>query len=267
MTWYRLLLTLGISLVCIQISGLSINAFPQEKDWARLLPEGSGKAYVVTLCSRCHTLEKIVMQRRSELEWLAIIGKMLGQEDAALSESEVAEVVSYLGTHFALDPPDRSRVQPDKSEAVGSLIDWTMLLPEADGKGKVVGYCSSCHGLKIVVQSQKDWDGWYNNITWMADVFDAPVPEQETVLLADYLSAYAGEDNPLGRVPLDVNVASARALQRLPFLTSEQIEIVLRRRSQERFTSIEEFTQVLNLKGEINRLSHIYLSVLSPLDQ
>ena len=81
----------------------------------------------MTLCSRCHTLEKIVLQRRSELEWLAIIGKMLGQEDAALSESEVAEVVGYLGTHFALDPPggshpSSSRFAPDRQETAGPSI-------------------------------------------------------------------------------------------------------------------------------------------------
>ncbi len=257
--WYRRPLLLGILLICLQVSALSSPS--QDTDWARLLPEGNGKAYVVTLCSRCHTLEKIVLQRRSELEWLAIIGKMLGQEDAALSEREVAEVVGYLGTHFALDPPGGAHPQPDRQERAVPSIDWTVLLPEAEGKGRVVAYCSGCHGLKMVVQSRKNRDSWYNNITWMADVFDAPVPEQEISLLADYLSAYAGEDNPLVQIPLDVNTAPVKALQRLPFLIPEHIEIVRHHRSQENFTSIEEFIQVLNLVKEPARLSRIYLSV------
>lgn len=261
MTWYRLPLLLGLLLVCIQVPALSVYSPFQDTDWARLLPEGRGKAYVVTLCSRCHTLEKIVRQRRSQLEWLAVIGKMLGQEDAALSESEVAEVVRYLGTRFALDPPGGSHAQPERPEAASSPIDWAMLLPEEEGKGRVVAYCSGCHSLKMVVQSRKDWDGWYNNITWMADEFDAPVPEQEIMLLADFLSVHAGEDNPMVRVPLDVNTAPARALQRLPFLTPEHIERMLRHRSEKPFTSIQEFTRVLDLRGSLARLSHVYLTV------
>ena len=257
--WYRPPLLLGILLICLQVSALSSPS--QDTDWARLLPEGNGKAYVVTLCSRCHTLEKIVLQRRSELEWLAIIGKMLGQEDAALSESEVAEVVGYLGTHFALDPPGGSHPQPDRQETAGPSIDWATLLPEAEGKGRVVAYCSGCHGLKMVVQSRKSRDGWYNNITWMADAFDAPVPDEEITLLADYLSVHAGEGNPLARIPLDVNTAPVKALQRLPFLTPEHIERIMRHRSQQTFTSIEEFIQALNLGKDPARLTRIYLSV------
>ncbi|MDA2933365.1 helix-hairpin-helix domain-containing protein [Acidobacteria bacterium AH-259-D05] len=254
-------LLLGLLLACIQVPALSVYSPSQDTDWARLLPEGSGKAYVVTLCSRCHTLEKIVLQRRSELEWLAIIGKMLGQEDAALSESEVAEVVRYLGTHFKLDEPGGSHGEADQSEAASPPIDWAMLLPEAEGKGRVVAYCSGCHGLKIVVQSRKGWAAWYNNISWMADAFDAPVPEEEIMLLADYLSVHAGEDNPMVRVPLDVNTASMEALQRLPFLTPEHIDELLRHRSEKPFTSIQEFTRVLDLRGSLARLSHVYLTV------
>ena len=263
MVWFRFLLP-GILLICISDSALGISPHLQGTDWARLLPERPGKAYVVTLCSRCHTLEKIVLQRRSESEWLAIIGKMTGQENALLSEHEISEIVSYLGTHFNLDPPVASHAESDGMMSTNSRIDWAMLLPEEEGRERVVVYCSSCHGLKIVVQSRKGWDAWYNNITWMVDTFDAPVPDREITLLAGYLSAHLGEDNPFGQIPFDLNTTSLEALEKLPFLTSDHIEKLERYRSRQPFTSIQEFTRILELSGDLSRLSRIYLRVDSP---
>ena len=258
MTWSRFLLS-GLLLICTPV--LAVSPPLQDTDWARLLPDEPGKAYVVTLCSRCHTLEKIVLQRRSENEWLAIIGKMTGQENALLSEHEITEIVSYLGNHFNLDPPAASHADPDGLMSADFSIDWALLLPEQEGKERVVAYCSSCHGLKIVLQSRKGWDAWYNNITWMVDTFDAPVPDGEITILADYLSAHLGEDNPFGQLPFDVNTTPREALEKLPFLTSDNIERLEDHRSNQPFTSIQEFTRILDLNADLSRFSRIYLSV------
>ena len=99
------------------------------------------------------------------------------------------------GIHVTL--MDQEIDAADTEEDAGSsaypepeTIDWAMLLPDGPGKGRVLAYCTGCHGLKIVVQARKSRDAWFNNITWMTDDFGAPVPEEEIPLLADYLSQH-----------------------------------------------------------------------------
>ena len=115
-----------------------------------------------------------------------------------------------------------------------------------------------------LTKCRKGRNAWYNNITWMVDTFDAPVPDREITLLAGYLSAHLGEDNPFGQIPFDLNTTSLEALEKLPFLTSDYIEKLERYRSRQPFTSIQEFTRILELSGDLSRLSRIYLRVDSP---
>ena len=185
---FRFLLPLALVLIC---GSLLTDPQAQEIDWNARLPAGPGKAYVEALCSGCHSLGKILMLRRSESEWMAVVGKMVGNEGAPISEDEVAKIVSYLGAHFS--PKSATDTEEDAGSSAypePETIDWAMMLPDGPGKGRVLAYCTSCHGLKIVVQARKSRDAWFNNITWMADDFGAPVPEEEIPLLADYLSQH-----------------------------------------------------------------------------
>ena len=185
---FRFLLPLVLILVCLS---LFTDPRAQEIDWNAQLPAGPGKAYVEALCSGCHSLGKILMQRRSKNEWMAVVGKMVGNEGAPISEDEVAKIVSYLGTHLNLKSATETEEDAGSSAYPESeTIDWATLLPDGPGKGRVLAYCTSCHGLKIVVQARKSRDAWFNNITWMTDDFGAPVPEEEIPLLADYLSEH-----------------------------------------------------------------------------
>ncbi len=188
MVWlrFRSLLPLVLILMCVL---LFTNPRAQEIDWNARLPAGPGKAYVEALCSGCHSLGKILMQRRSENEWMAVVGKMVGNEGAPVSEDEVAKIVSYLGTHVNLKSASETEEDAGSSAYPESeTIDWAALLPDGPGKGQVLAYCTGCHGLRIVVQARKSRDAWFNSITWMTDDFGAPVPEEEIPLLADYLS-------------------------------------------------------------------------------
>ena len=160
----------------------------QEIDWNAQLPAGPGKAYVEALCSGCHSLGKILMQRRSESEWMAVVGKMVGNEGAPISEDEVARIVSYLGTHLSIESARETEGNTESSaDPERETTDWARMLPDGPGKGRVLTYCTGCHGLRIVMQARKSRDAWFNNITWMTDDFGAPVPEEEIPLLADYL--------------------------------------------------------------------------------
>ena len=47
------------------------------------LPDASGKEELGKVCSRCHNLERIANQRRTERQWEAIVPFMLGRLERA----------------------------------------------------------------------------------------------------------------------------------------------------------------------------------------
>ena len=259
----RLPILLCVILIWNQPGFTSQEGGEQSVSWGEYLPSGNGKAYVETLCSGCHSLEKVVMQRRTEDEWRAVVGKMVGEQAAPISEWEAKEIVEYLGERFG--PLQEPREVKDPRNLQESMqqdeIDWAMLLPDDTGKELILPYCIGCHGLDHIVKSRKSKDAWYNTVTWMIDSFSAMVLEEDIDPIVDYLSVHAGEGNPIIEVPMDLNLVPAEAFQRLRFLSSIDIAQLLEYRSSSEFKSMEEFQEVLTLDGEKFRLSKIYLEV------
>ena len=260
--WKRLWLVVGVIFLWNSNAAPSGYLAAQEVNWGQVLPAGDGKGYVETLCTTCHSLGKALLLRQTEEEWLSVIGKMVGEMGAQLSEEEIEKIVSYLGEHWSpLETGGWARQPGALDEGAGEEVDWAMLLPNDSAKAFVALHCTSCHGLDIVVRSRKSQNAWYTTVTWMIDEFSAPIPEQDIDPIVDYLSLHAGENNPLTQVPMDLNLVPAHAFQRLEFLTERDIDRLLDQRSQKQFQSMEELRQELNLDEETFRLSKIYLQV------
>ncbi len=68
----------------------------EETQWVSMLPEGEGKALMVTQCTNCHTLEKIVTQRRTAEEWADTVYDMIGR-GAMIFVEEADAIANYLG--------------------------------------------------------------------------------------------------------------------------------------------------------------------------
>ncbi len=67
-----------------------------ETQWVSMLPEGEGKELMVTQCTNCHTLEKIVTQRRTAEEWADTVYDMIGR-GAMIFVEEADAIADYLG--------------------------------------------------------------------------------------------------------------------------------------------------------------------------
>lgn len=67
-----------------------------ETQWVSMLPEGEGKDLMVTQCTNCHTLEKIVTQRRTVEEWADTVYDMIGR-GAMIFVEEADAIANYLG--------------------------------------------------------------------------------------------------------------------------------------------------------------------------
>ena len=76
-----------------------------------MLPEGEGKDLMVTQCTNCHGLEKIVTQRRTVEEWADTVYDMIGR-GAQIFVEEADAIAKYLGESFG----------PEASSAAAGMV-------------------------------------------------------------------------------------------------------------------------------------------------
>jgi mono/diheme cytochrome c family protein len=66
------------------------------------LPDGPGKALVLSHCVDCHGVDQIAAKRQDEAAWRGTVGRMVGY-GAALTPAESEAVVKYLAASFGPD--------------------------------------------------------------------------------------------------------------------------------------------------------------------
>lgn len=65
------------------------------------LPDTRGREELGVLCSRCHNIERIAKQRRTERQWEAIVPLMLGRSDRPQPAEQVRAATTYLTEHWS----------------------------------------------------------------------------------------------------------------------------------------------------------------------
>lgn len=63
------------------------------------LPDGRGKAPIVSACSGCHEIARVTAQRRSKAQWRETVDDMIAR-GAQVADADYDDVIAYLGTHF-----------------------------------------------------------------------------------------------------------------------------------------------------------------------
>jgi cytochrome c5 len=66
---------------------------------AQDLPDGPGKDLVTTVCTQCHTTNRIVEKKLAKDEWNDIVDKMAAK-GARASDEEFDTIVNYLAKNF-----------------------------------------------------------------------------------------------------------------------------------------------------------------------
>ncbi|MBI3949896.1 MAG: helix-hairpin-helix domain-containing protein [Acidobacteria bacterium] len=130
---------------------------------------------------------------------------------------------------------------------MAAKVDWSVFLPEGEGKGEVVLSCSSCHDLREIITLKKTKAGWNRSMQAMISTYSAPVDEADLPIIVSYLSKHFGDNNPLEQLPMNVNSASAEALERLPRISTEAANAIVESRNiSGPFASVED---LLRIKG------------------
>ena len=84
------------------------------QDEKKDLPEGKEKEIVATVCTECHSLERITTSRRTLQEWSVVVKNMVSN-GAALKDEEAEMVVQYLAKNFG-----PANVQPLPQDSSGT---------------------------------------------------------------------------------------------------------------------------------------------------
>lgn len=134
--------------------------------------------------------------------------------------------------------------------------EWSLLLPEDEGRVEVELSCSNCHGLKQLITQRKSEAGWRASVQKMASSYQAPIDREDFPILVAYLSKHFGERNVIEELPININSCSAAVLKRLPGISAETAEEIIRARdSNGRFTNVEDLLQVKGIdKGTFKKL-------------
>jgi cytochrome c5 len=126
------------------------------------LPEGEGREIVQRVCTSCHSLVPVLMQRNGEGGWRHTVTRMVLQRQAQLLPEEYETVVRYLSTRLGPGAgPMQTGTLPPGSMAGGATSAKEIKLPDGPGKDLVQARCAMCHDLGRVVsigRTRREWD-------------------------------------------------------------------------------------------------------------
>ena len=104
------------------------------------LPAGTEKQTVGTVCTVCHTTERIVSSARSVQEWQVVVQRMIRNGANLSSEDKIDSVVEYLATNF---PPAAAGPVPRTPEGKPDLSGTWVATGGGGGRRR------SMDGLKL----------------------------------------------------------------------------------------------------------------------
>lgn len=140
-------------------------------------------------------------------------------------------------------------------------IDWSVFLPDGEGKAVVMLSCSSCHDLRQVITQKKTESGWRTSVQKMVSMYKAPLDKEDVPVLTEYLSRHFGKTNPIERLPMDINSSSAESLARLPGMTADLAKAIVDARERKgSFESVEELSRVEGIEGPVLKRIRAYIT-------
>src|SRR5688572_10022703 len=150
----------------------------------------------------------------------------------------------------ALVPSHLSNPVSQEDGGKAKLIDWSVFLPDGEGKSAVILSCSSCHDLKLVITQKKSESGWKTSVQKMVSMYKAPIDKDDVPTLTEYLSRHFGKTNPIEQLAMDINSSSAESLARIPGMSAEVAKAIVKTREKKGpFESVEELARVEGIEG------------------
>ena len=151
--------------------------------------------------------------------------------------------------------------QHGKKNVAEDEVDWSVFLPEGEGRTEVVLSCTGCHDLRQVIVQKKSKVAWRTSIQKMVSEYKAPVDKADFQVLIDYLSANFGSANPIEQLPMNINKSTAESLARLPGVSADAVGAIVESRNRAgAFASVEDLLRVKGIDVAIFKKIKRYLT-------
>jgi competence protein ComEA len=95
---------------------------------AQKLPDNPGRELFETICTECHTTDRVVGQQKTRAEWQLKVTEML-QEDQDVTQAERDTIVNYLAASFP--KPGKVNVNKAAGKQLETILDLTARDAEA----------------------------------------------------------------------------------------------------------------------------------------
>ena len=153
------------------------------------LPPGPEQKIILQKCVACHNaaLTRHRLADRAGIPtsgWKKILGRMKGY-GVPLTDGETEQLSAYFADSLS----------KEATPAMESNQELESFLPAGPGKDLILAQCLSCHvGLelkqRIQQQSSSDQYYWERVVSRMRNQWEAPIEENEVVVVAEYLKSH-----------------------------------------------------------------------------
>ena len=134
----------------------------QFKEWRFLYEEK---------CSKCHTLERVFTEPKTENEWRICITRMMNKNKLWITEEEGTQIID---------------------EIIGKRKDIIASVPQkkkyADAQVLFIDRCTRCHTVSRILDKNKTRDEWIETIIRMRDNAPELFLDEDIPVIADFLT-------------------------------------------------------------------------------
>ena len=122
-------------------------------------------------CSKCHTLERVFTDSKTENEWRICITRMMNKNKLWITEEDGAQIID---------------------EIIGKRKDIIASIPQkkkyADAQLLLIDRCTRCHTLSRILDKNKTSDEWRETIIRMRDNAPELFLDEDIPVIADFLT-------------------------------------------------------------------------------
>jgi competence ComEA-like helix-hairpin-helix protein len=204
---------------------------------AQTLPDGPGKDVLASICTQCHTLDRVTPLKRSAQAWKETVSAMRSK-GADGTDQEFDAIVDYLAKNFGL-PEGAAKASAEAAAAAP--------LPDGPGKQFILMQCTACHQPDHFTKYHHTAEEWQVIIARMgARVPGATKPDLDTVLKY-FVTNYPKIDAPEDPNKVNMNKATAMDIETRLDLTASEAEAIVRYR--ETHGDFKEWRDMLIIYG------------------
>jgi competence ComEA-like helix-hairpin-helix protein len=204
---------------------------------AQPLPDAPGKDVVASICTQCHTLDRITPLKRSAAAWQETINAMRAK-GADATDQEFTAIVNYLAKNFG---------PPEAAAKAGGETAATPAMPDGPGKQFILMQCTACHQPDHFTKYHHSADEWQVIIARMGTRLPGATKPDLDAVLQYFVTNYPKVEAPVDANKVNMNKAPAAEIAARLELTASEAEAIVHYR--ETHGDFKEWRDMLIIYG------------------